>query len=749
MELLAPAGSIDIAYYAFYSGASAVYFAGKNFGARASASNFSLDEIIEITQFAHQRNKKVYVTVNTVIFEDEIKECLEFLDFLYLNDVDGVIVQDLGLAQLIHARYPSLELHASTQMNIHTKEDAQVLKNLGYSRVVVSREAPLNVIKEIKDMGIEVEVFVHGALCVSYSGNCYFSSIVGKRSGNRGRCAQPCRMEYQLEVNSKVLDKGYLLSPKELCTIEMIDEYKRAHVDSLKIEGRLKRKEYVAEAVLSYAKAINKKNFILNKEMKNLKIAYNRGFTKGFIFNENNNYFTNTSYQNHQGILVGSVVSTYKDKVNIKLTDEVGFGDSLRIVGKKTDGVTINQMYLGSKLVKSAKAGDVVTIKVHETDLGNAKVYLTSSKAQLDEVNSLVDNYKVDVDATLSVAGDILTLTLTDGVNSATSSTPLFEAATIDFSKRIEEQLSKLGGTIFNLNKLEITNPFINVAVKDLNELRRNAVQSLLDKRSIKYPNRKVVNSKLTINNKPKPEKDFIVKVRTKEQLEAALKFDCKVFCENYDLFLKYRDRGVSYCTKRVFNDYYKGDSLTESLANMQNSYSSVYLNVTNSYSAMSLFNLGAKMVGLSIEASKDDIVDIIDGFTKNFGFKPNMYVMVYGYYELMISKYCPVQKANNIEKKNCNYCINNKCELVDRMGYHFPIIKGEGCYTKILNSRRVHLISNLNELRDIGINNFLLDFSLEDAKETEEIIKMYINNDLGYGKLSDVTYGHYREGVY
>ena len=260
-------------------------------------------------------------------------------------------------------------------MNIHTKEDALVLKNLGYSRVVVSREAPLSVIKEIKDMGIEVEVFVHGALCVSYSGNCYFSSIVGKRSGNRGRCAQPCRMEYQLEVNSKVLDKGYLLSPKELCTIEMIDEYKRAHVDSLKIEGRLKRKEYVAEAVLSYAKAINKKNFILNKEMKNLKIAYNRGFTKGFIFNENNNYFTNTSYQNHQGILVGNVVSTYKDKVNIKLTDEVSFGDSLRIVGKKTDGVTINQMYLGSKLVKSAKAGDVVTIKVHEADLGKVILF--------------------------------------------------------------------------------------------------------------------------------------------------------------------------------------------------------------------------------------------------------------------------------------------------------------------------------------------------------------------------------------
>ena len=749
MELLAPAGSIEIAYTALNSGADAIYFAGKSFGARASASNFTENEIIEITKYAHERDKSVYVTVNTVIFEDEIREVVKFLDFLYLNDVDGVIVQDLGLCKIIKERYPSLELHASTQMNIHTVNDAKVLKDLGFKRVVVSRETPIEVVKEIKDLGIEVEVFIHGALCVSYSGNCFFSSIVGKRSGNRGRCAQPCRLEYSLLKDSEKISEGYLLSPKELCTIEMIDEYKKIGVDSLKIEGRLKRKEYVSETVLSYRRAIDKKDFVLNKEMKNLKIAYNRGFTKGFIFNENNNYFTNTSFQNHQGILIGNVASTFKDKANIKLTDDLSFGDSIRIVGKKTDGLTINQMYVDSKLVKSAKAGDLVTVKVHEEGLGGAKVYLTSSIKQEIEASNIKDEFKVKVSGHLYTKGNEVFLSLSDGKNESIASCPYLGSPN-DNSIRIKEQLKKMGGTIFELDSLEISNPFILVPIKDLNELRRQVVSLLLNERSIRYKDRvikKTIRGKLDVTKT----NELLVKVRTKEQLIEALKYDVLVFIEDYQLYLEYKDQGVKYYTSRVFNNNYMGGALTESLANMKDSYSSVYNNVTNSFSAYFLTNLGAKCVGLSIELAKDDISELVLGFKKNFGFEPNLYMMVYGYYEVMISKYCPIQKANEVEKKNCNLCLKNHYELVDRMGYHFPIIKGEGCYTKILNSRRVQLLPKLDEIKDMEITNFLLDFSIEDKDEVGEIIKMYLEGLKGNKearRLSDVTYGHYNEGV-
>ena len=751
MELLAPAGNLDIAYSAFYSGADAVYLAGKSFGARASAENFTNEEIKEITKFAHLRNKKIYVTVNTIIFEDEFDEVLKFLDFLYLADVDGVIVEDLGLASLIKDRYPSLELHASTQMNIHTVNDAKVLKDLGFKRVVVSREAPIEVIKEIiEKVKIEVEVFIHGAICVSYSGNCYLSSIIGKRSGNRGRCAQPCRLEYSLEKNGEIIDKEYLLSPKELCTIEYIDELKKINVTSLKIEGRLKRKEYVSETVLSYRRALDKVNFNLNKEMKNLKIAYNRGFTKGFLFNENNNYFNNSSFQNHQGILIGNVVSLYKDKVNIKLIDDLEIFDSIRIVGKVTDGVTINQMYVNNKLVKSAKKDDIVTIKVHEEGLGGAKVYLTSSNKQVEEVNNLVDKTKIKINGEFSIEDSLPTLRLSDGITTVKSQIDAsFDKANNDMTSRITEQLSKLSSTIYELDKIVIKDKYVLMAVKDLNNLRREAVEKLNEARFIKYPNRVINNNKLKVE-KVDTTNDLLIKVKTLDQLKVALMYDAKVFVEDKKLYEEYKYKGVLYATSRVFNND-KIEGLTESISAINNSYTSIYMNVVNSESVRVLNSLGAKCVGVSLEASNDDISDLVKGYINKYNTKPNLYMMVYGYYELMISKYCPIQKVEGIEKKNCNMCINNQYNLVDRMGYRFRIIKGEGCYTKILNSKRLHLLPKLEEIKKLGITNFLLDFSIESKEETKEIIEMYVNGLNGVSeniRIIDATYGHFNEGV-
>ena len=237
IELLAPVGSLEAFESAIKNGANAVYLAGSKFGAREKAT-FTNEQLIDIIKKAHINDVKVYVTVNTLIYDDELEQVLAFIDFLYNNDCDAVIVQDLGLITLIHSLYPDLVIHASTQMNTMTVKQAEILKNMGVSRVVVARETNIETIKEIMEKtGIEVEVFAHGALCVSYSGQCLFSSCLLKKSGNRGECLQLCRLPYSLyKEEEKLVDNQYLLSTKDLNTIHYIDKLVGANITSLKIE---------------------------------------------------------------------------------------------------------------------------------------------------------------------------------------------------------------------------------------------------------------------------------------------------------------------------------------------------------------------------------------------------------------------------------------------------------------------------------------------------------------------------------
>ena len=245
MELLSPAGNYLSALCAFNAGADAIYLGGKAFSARMSADNFDDEEMKKIIAYAHLLNKKVFVTMNTLIYQDEFNKAVKYAEFLHQNNVDGLIIQDLGLAFYLHQVYPNLILHASTQLNCHNIDQANALKKIGFKRIVLAREAPLSLIKEVKAIGLEVEVFIHGALCVSFSGNCLMSSFIGDRSGNRGRCAQPCRMKYSLMKENEEITSSYMISTKDLNTLQYIDELKKENVDSLKIEGRLKQLEYV------------------------------------------------------------------------------------------------------------------------------------------------------------------------------------------------------------------------------------------------------------------------------------------------------------------------------------------------------------------------------------------------------------------------------------------------------------------------------------------------------------------------
>lgn len=359
-ELLSPVGSMEHLKIAVLSGASSVYLSGKEYGARKYADNFTLEDINEAVEYAHLHNVNVYITVNTLIKENELFDCLEYVFKLYQLGVDGVLIQDIGLLKLINEYIPKFSIHASTQMNIENTDDLKWAKNNGINRVVLPRELTLDELKEITKeahkLGIEVEIFVHGAQCYCYSGRCLFSSFIGGRSGNRGTCAQPCRKPYDIIVDNKKGNsykfnnkgKNYFLSPADLSLYHKLDILSEIGVDCLKIEGRMRNKEYVMLTTSTYRQALNKlrnkkklHEFTSKSGEENLNLAFNRKLSTGHLFQNNNtNRIMNTNKPGHVGLYIGKVEEYEKNtgKISIKLDENLlnipQKGDGLVIEGK-------------------------------------------------------------------------------------------------------------------------------------------------------------------------------------------------------------------------------------------------------------------------------------------------------------------------------------------------------------------------------------------------------------------------------
>ena len=363
MELLSPAGNYLSALCAFNAGADAIYLGGKAFSARMSADNFDDEEMKKIIAYAHLLNKKVFVTMNTLIYQDEFNKAVKYAEFLHQNNVDGLIIQDLGFAFYLHQVYPNLVLHASTQLNCHNIDQAKALKKIGFKRIVLARETPLSLIKEVKAIGLEVEVFIHGALCVSFSGNCLMSSFIGDRSGNRGRCAQPCRMKYSLMKENEEITSSYMISTKDLNTLQYIDELKKENVDSLKIEGRLKQLEYVYLVTKAYRNALDKNNKSLKNDQENLQNIFSRTFTKGYMFNESIFSLLNQNSSSHQGERIGYVKYVKNNNIYIFLEKNIHRLDGIRFNDNKQNGLQIQKMFVNHTPVEEAKKGQIIEIK--------------------------------------------------------------------------------------------------------------------------------------------------------------------------------------------------------------------------------------------------------------------------------------------------------------------------------------------------------------------------------------------------
>ena len=347
-ELLVPVGNFECLIQAINNGADAVYFGGKKFGARAFANNFTLDEIENAVRLCHLYGVKVNVTVNTLLYENEIEEALEYVKQLHKIGVDAVIMQDVGFINLVHKTLPNLEIHASTQMHNHLEESLKFLEDLGIKRVVFARELSLDYINNI-DTALEKEVFIHGSLCVSYSGQCLFSSCILNRSGNRGECAGMCRLPYKLYENSREIesDGDYILSPKDICSLDNFKDLMDSNIKCFKIEGRMKSPAYVGIVTKIYKDLIckyeNNEKLTINKEdFMLLKSIFNREYTSSFLFKNHN--IMNFKAPNHVGIVIGKVTNVTKKKIEIKLNHDLNQFEGIRFKNSNI-GLNINFMY--------------------------------------------------------------------------------------------------------------------------------------------------------------------------------------------------------------------------------------------------------------------------------------------------------------------------------------------------------------------------------------------------------------------
>lgn len=708
VELLAPAGDFSCLKAAIEAGCDAVYIGGKLFGARVFSSNFTDDEIIKAINYAHLFGVKVYVTTNTLIYDKEVERFLEYILFLHKNNVDAVIIQDLGMLDLVRQTFPNLEVHASTQMHIHNLDGASFMEKLGVKRVVLARETSISKIKEIKEKtNIDIEIFIHGALCVSYSGQCLMSSLIGNRSGNRGTCAGSCRQSYSIvdENNNIILNNKYPLSMKDLCSLENLKTLLDIGVTSLKIEGRMKSSSYVYTVVKLYRLAIdsyykNNNIYIDEKELYNLKKIFNREFTKGFLFDEENNKVINMKRPNHQGVEIGKVINYKNNVATIKLNDEININDGLRIVGKKDIGVNVNNFYINSKLVKTAKKGDIITIKVNDKVEKDDKVLLTLDSKLNEEINNIISSNqrKVLVKAKFIAKEDKqITFELTDFINKVVviSENKVTKALNKPITKEeIKEKLNKIKDTVYKYESLDIEiddNIFIPLNI--INDLKRKAFEELNNKRLYKIPYKRC-EYKRNVKSYPK-EKLLNILIFKDENIDSLKKkYDYIYSSNNIDNTILLLPRVIDKYKENYNKDVLVGD--IGYFNKHKGCITDTSFNVVNSYTVAFLHSLGAERVTLSYELTKKQIEILINAYEERYKAHPNLELIVEGYEEVMISKF-------SLNK----YFNNDKLYLKDRFNNLYKIKEKDNLM--IIYNYKKRKDFNLSYY-DIGINSLRIN---------------------------------------
>lgn len=716
-ELLIPAGDMNSLRQAVLNGADAVYLGCKLFGARKFAKNFNNDEIVEAIKFCHLYGVKIYVTMNTLVKNDEVDAFISQARFLYEHGVDALIVQDFGMICLLREMFPNLEIHASTQANTSSYDTCRLLYDLGVKRVVFSRELSVDQIDAI-DVPVEKEAFIHGALCISYSGCCLMSSMLGGRSGNRGECAGCCRMKFNLLDKNNYLEKDkYLLSTKELNTSSCFERLLNSSIYSFKVEGRMKGPLYVGFITRFYRNLIDGKKIDLEEETNKLKTIFNREFTVGRIFNETDFDLMNTKSPNHIGLEIGKC-SIYKDKIKIELNKGVTLNqyDAIRFLNSNK-GLIINFLYDENMLLTNSITGicfvdnkigldrdDIVSIT---QDYLLNKEFENSSDRRVNVKFSVVA--KKNSPLIVSISDGINTISLEDGLIS--------EAVNVPTTKEvIIEKLNKLGDTPFVCDSFEVViDENVFVPMKLLNDLRRSVCEELINIRSnscreviienVSFD--KFIDDEAIRNNK-------VCTVFNESQIKFALKNNFeRIYVVNKDLFDKYKEFDniylfVNRCSynysdipnKSLVSDYICFSQVDKEI------FGNYSLNVFNIYTAYYLKRMGLSVIPLSCELNDFEIFTFLKLFKSKFG-NCKFEILKYGRVENMIIK-------GNI----LNLDIDKYSYLLEDFKYRkFPLFY-DGINTHILNYEMIN-----NNLNYISNCYFRYDFFDEDVNTLSNII--------------------------
>lgn len=697
-ELLSPAGTWEALVAAVQSGADAVYIGGVDFSARAGASNFDTEGIISAVKYCHVRGVKVFITLNILIKQSEFEKAVDFAGFLYESGVDGIIIQDLGLAVYIKDVFSDMRLHASTQMSVHSISGAKALEKLGFERVVVARELSAKQIFEIKQQtNLEIEMFVHGAICQSYSGQCLFSSFLGERSGNRGRCAQPCRLSYTLKNGDKTIKKGYLLSPKDMCLISHMKEIKNAGIDSLKIEGRLKKPEYVASVTKIYRKYLDEPRTVSKEDMDALFNAFNRsGFTDG--------YFTEKTGANMMSYNSPSNVSKEKFDKDIKKY----------FVGN----ANLKQIDVYAQCV--IKKGERMSMTLKDNDNNEVMVY-GAEAAALSDNNGL--DYK-RVYTQLSKFGSV----------------PFnLKKLSLDYDEGVYVSISDI-------------NALRRSACDALIKKREKAERHIQNRAFPKY----------FYETKPNDDKEHInAEVLTYEQAKALIDCGIERLFVPYDVAQKLsgkcKNTNIVLKTDSIINNEneYIYDLIEDKevmcsslgagmrLCASNKVYGDYRLNVYNSYTAYAYLKNGFSRVTLSPELSIKDIEKIDREIVSASN------VVVYGHTALMVMKNCVIKSCTGRCMKGEDGFV-----LCDRMGEEMPLLcRPFSCTNLLLNSKPIYMADKIGDLKKAGVKHFMLLFSTESGSECARVYREYlravngekVENSMG---INNFTRGHFYRRV-
>lgn len=795
IELLAPAGDWECMRAAVANGADAIFFGVEKFNARARANNFRMEELPEIMKFLHRYGVKGFLTFNILVFEDELREARELVDACIEAGVDAVIVQDLGLVKMIRELSPDFPIHGSTQMTITSPEAVEFTKPFGLERVVLGRENNLKQIRKIGEQAkLPMEVFVHGALCVSYSGQCLTSEVWGGRSANRGECAQACRLPYDLMVDGvqkPMGDIAYLLSPKDLAAIDLMPELIEAGVTSFKIEGRLKSPEYVANVVSKYRRAIDKyfagdDSKPTEEEVRELQQSFSRGFTHGFLEGTNNKKLVDGTFPKSRGVYLGRVEKILRDSVVCTIEAPLKRGDGIVFDAgdptKKEEGGRVYDLRRsGVKLEGEAAQGgrieivmgrsDVDLTRLHEGD----RVWKTSDPALDKRLRATFETDKPYRTFPVAVTvegreGAPLRTIWTDVARGTTvvvpSEMPLERAEKRPLGREVlEEQLGRLGGTLYELDQLTVAlEGEVIVPKSELNRIRRAAALQLeqLREQPPQYtrlaaaPAAPVVRAAAV---RFEAEQRLTALCRTLEQVKAAVRTDVAMIYADFE-FIKQFPEAIAVCreagkpialaTPRIHmpgeNGYHRNIlNLKPDAVLVRNTGALYYylkeraekpgewhpqligdfsLNVSNHKTVELFREVGLDRITPSYDLNIQQMVDML-----RLADTSSLEIVIHQHMPMFHTEHCVYCTflSEGTDYTNCGRpCEEHRASLQDRIGMSHPVRVDEGCRNTVYNAIEQSGAEYLSEFKELGVPSYRVEFLEESGDKVLEVLSLY-----------------------